>query len=99
MARTVEEMGEFMESQRDEYIKFDRVKYRLSDRPDLHAFLLLDKLAPPEGGGDMIEASEHDEFWLSADPKRVAEAATDENLIDLVRCGVLFHDAAFSMFA
>lgn len=92
MARSVEEMSEFMESKRDEFLKFDRVKLPSSRRPDLCAFLLLDKLAFCEEthDEDMVSGSEHDEIWLSADPKLVAAAATDEDLIDLVRCGVMY---------
>lgn len=39
-----------------EYLKFDRVEPKLSRRPDLHAFLLLDRLVP--GIRDIIGCAE-----------------------------------------
>lgn len=76
------------ESCSDEFLEFDRVKEKLSNRPDLHAFILLDKLCP--GNDDIISASSHDEFYFSIEPYDLCEAATDEQLIDLHRCGVRY---------
>lgn len=80
-----------------EFLKFDRIKERLSDRPDLHAFILLDKLVP--GKTDMIAAAEHDEIYLEIDPDELAKVATKDQLRDLHRCGVRADDNGLCMFA
>lgn len=73
-----------------EYIKFERIEHKLSSRTDLHAFLLLNSLQP--GTGDMISASEHDEFWLDINCEQLAAVITDEQIRDLVRCGVRYDE-------
>lgn len=76
----------------DEFLKFDRIpaERRLSNRPDLHAFLLLDRLMP--GTSDMVSAAEHDEIWLDVDTEELDAKVSDEELMDLIRCGVRYHD-------
>lgn len=66
---------------------------------DLAAFNLLHKLVP--SNKDIIAASEHDEFWLSVEREAVAAVATEEDIIFLVRCGVMLDDfdTGFSMFS
>lgn len=68
-----------------EYIKFERVKNKRSQRPDLHAFLLLDEIIP--GNEDIIDSAEHDTIYLSVS-KDDLKNITDEQIIELVRCGV-----------
>lgn len=73
-----------------DYIKFDRVpeERKRSTRPDLHAFLLLDSLVP--GNRDMVSNAEHDEIYLEVKSEELAAVATEENILELVRCGVRF---------
>lgn len=73
----------------NEYIEFDRVETKFSRRPDLHAFLLLDKLVP--GTEDIVSTSEHDEFWLGVDIQDLAKSGiTEAQIVDLIRCGVSY---------
>lgn len=72
----------------DEYLKFDRIASPPSNRPDLVAFLLLDKLMP--GSRDIISAAEHDEFFIDCDVEELAKAATEDDIRMLVRCGVMY---------
>lgn len=72
----------------DEYMEFKRIENPLSSRPDLCAFILLDKLCP--GNNDIISASEHDEFYLSIDVEELAKVATKEDILTLNRCGVRY---------
>lgn len=87
-----------------EYLKFDRVVTRRSQRPDLHAFLLLDEILPPRIGGnaqaapDMISCAEHDQIWLAVNIDELAERVTREQAIELVRCGVRYSDDGLAMF-
>lgn len=73
----------------NEYLKFERVENKLHSRPDLCAFLLLDKLMPSDGR-DIICAAEHDEIFLDADCEKLAEVATEDDILTLTRCGVRY---------
>lgn len=74
-----------------EYCEFDRIANRRSQWRDVHAFLLLEEIMPKsEHVGDLISASEHDEFFLDIDVDVLHEAATDEQIQELVRCGMVF---------
>jgi len=73
----------------DEYIKFDRVINPLSSRPDLCAFILLDKLVP-QPTHDIIGSAEHDEIFLDVDCDKLAIVATEADIITLIRCGVRY---------
>lgn len=75
----------------DEYLKFERVEQPMHPRPDICAFLLLDKLCP-KPGSDLIAASEHDEFFLAVDFDLLAEVATEDDIRTLVRCGVMYSE-------
>lgn len=98
---TVEELQEIFDKHSNEYAKFDRETAPMHVRPDICALLLLHELDQrKKPGRDMIVASRHDEIWFGADVCAVAENATEEQIITLIRCGVMF-DAdreCFSMF-
>lgn len=84
------DLQEFFEKHSDEFLKFERVENKLSFRPDVHAFLLLSRLAP--GTFDIVSAAEHDEIFLEPSPDEVVKIATEQELIDLHRCGVRCDD-------
>jgi hypothetical protein len=79
---------EVFEKYEDEYLEFDKIKNKLSNRYDVHAFIMLDKLVP--GTQDMISASEHDEYYLSIDIEELGRVATEEQIRDLIRCCVRY---------
>ena len=94
---TVEGMSELFEKYQDgEYLEFDRVSNKLSKRADLHAFMIFDKLFPDEDSCILGGAS-HDEIAFSIKPRDFASVATEELIIDLIRCGVIFEDYNFIM--
>lgn len=76
------------EKHSDEFSKFERVKNKTTNRSDLHAFNLLDRLVP--GKRDMIASAEHDEIWLDVDPEELSRVATEDEIIELIRCGVRY---------
>lgn len=82
----------------DESHKFDRVTVKFSNRDDLHAFILLDKIMPK--GHTMISAAEHDEIYLAFDMEELAVIITQEQVLELVRCGVSYdsHNDSLYMF-
>lgn len=77
------------EKYKDEYIKFERAENKMHSRPDLCAFLLLHKLVPNDGR-DMVSTAYNDEIHLSTDCDSLAEAATEADILTLVRCGVRY---------
>jgi hypothetical protein len=79
-----------------QYIQFERVETKRSNRPDLHAFLLLDELVP--GDRDIIACGEHDEVYLSIDEDELAAVVTKAQVIELVRCGVRCDGNGLCMF-
>lgn len=94
---TVEEMvalfSQYTES--GEFLKFRRVRVKIFGRPDLHAFALLDSLVP--GTRDMVSDAEHGEIYLEVRPDALAAVVHEEEIIDLVRCGVRYDDALKSL--
>lgn len=83
---TYEEMQEMFETDNDEHGEFQRVENKLNGRPDIHAYLLLDSLFP--GDRDMVSAAEHDIIYLAPDAEELAKVATEEQVLELIRCGV-----------
>lgn len=79
-------LQERLEAIDDEFLKFDRVKIKFSERPDVHAFILLDKLMP-KPGHDMVAAAEHDVIYLDVDAEELNKVLTDEQVVELSRCG------------
>lgn len=86
-----QELRELFETHRSEYLAFERVANPRSKRPDLHAFLLLDELVP--GNKGIISCAEHDEIGLSVSLYDLTNIITEEQVIELIRCGVRIDDA------
>jgi hypothetical protein len=80
------DLDDLFKKHEDEYLKFDRISKPSHPRPDVCAFLLLHELCP--NTKDMVAAAEHDEVWLQPEPDELAENATEEDIITLIRCGV-----------
>jgi len=83
---TVEKLEEMLDDNDDEYIKFDRIENKRSQRPDIHAFLLLDELCP--GTTDMVAGAAHDEIFLDVSLEDLAKVITEDQVVELIRCGV-----------
>ena len=83
------------------YGKFKDIVAPRSQRPDLHAFLLLDELVPGKPGHDLISASKHDEFYLDIDMEQLNAVISDAQIEELVRCGVRYESVygCLAMFA
>jgi len=77
------------ESVVEEFLHFERIQNPPSQRADLCAFLLLDKLVPEKR--DIISCAEHDQIWLDVSDDDLAEVATEDDIVYLLRCGV-WHD-------
>lgn len=90
---------EIWEKYEDEFLKFERIENKRSVRPDLHAFMLLDEMCV-DNDDDIVSAAEHDEIWLNASSEDI-ERLTEPQILELVRCGVMFDEdtESLSMFA
>ena len=77
-----------------EYHKFDDIAGALKPFacPDLCAFAKLQTLAPEEAGTELISSAEHDVIYLNTDPEQLNEAASDNDILYLVRCGVRYDE-------
>ena len=80
----------------EDFLKFNRVVDKLHTRPDICAFLLVDKLCP--GEDDMVSHAQHDEIFLTVDPDALALVATEADILTLVRCGVRYSEDSLCMF-
>lgn len=79
----------------DEFLEFARIEKPMHARPDICAFLMLDKLVP--GTHDIVCCAEHDEFWLDVTPDQLAAVATPDDIRDLIRCGLRYDTHADSL--
>lgn len=90
----IEDLQALFEKHDDEYGKFERVQNKLATRPDVHALILLDRLVPNEGAhlidGYIFYALEHDTAWISIFYKDLAKVATESQVIELIRCGIVY---------
>ena len=81
----------------DEFLKFERVEGKRSERADLHAFIILDELFPDTK--DIVSGAEHDEIYLNIGLAELDAKASDDHILELVRCGVLVSECeCLSMF-
>jgi hypothetical protein len=93
-----QELEALFDKHKDEYNHFERIQTPLHSRPDLTAYLLLDKLVP--GTKDMISFAKHDQYSTSIHPDDFCKVATEEDVITLIRCGMMFdEEMEFSFFA
>ena len=74
-----------------DFLKTDGLTVRLHPRKDLNAFLLLHQLAPEDNGGDMISNVHDEEIYLEVNVVTLNKNASDEDIQNLVRCGVMYH--------
>lgn len=82
----IDELHDFFEEQNDEFIKFERVENKRSQRRDLHAFMQLDTWIP--GDKKIIAAANHDIVYLEVSAQEVVENLSKDQIIELIRCGI-----------
>lgn len=80
----------------DEFLEFDRIEDKFHNRADIHAFLLLHQLVPSTR--DIITGADHDVIYLETQAEALNAVATDEQIRDLVRCGVRYNDGHLEMY-
>lgn len=98
---TLEEMKVVFENHAEDPMdvrRFGLIKNPQSYRPDLCGLMMLDRLVP--GKRDIISAGEHDQVWLNVDLAKLAEVVTEEDIMNLLRCGIWYDSegGSLSMF-
>jgi len=78
--------------------EFKNIKSPKHSRPDICAFLILDALCPVNSSQKIIASATHDEIFLQVNCEELAAVATEEDILDLVRCGVLYSEIYDSLF-
>lgn len=81
----------FDDDNHSEFLKFDRIEHKLSKRPDLHAFLLLEQLTP-DSTRDLVCAAGHDIIYLDVTIDDLVDKITPEQVVELRRCGVMMSE-------
>lgn len=70
--------------------KFDRITEHLATRPDVHAFVLMDRLCPSRGGIDIVYNTTDEDIILDIKLTDLAKTISPEQVLELVRCGLFF---------
>lgn len=79
----------------DIFLDFEKIGHKLSNRPDMHAFLLLDKAFP--GNTDLVGGVRHDQIFLNIKTRQIAKL-TEQQVMELRCCGVFIDEESLSMF-
>ena len=92
----VEDLAEWFSVNFDEYLHFERVYNRITNRPDLEALLMLGKQY--DGDVDILGGVNYEEVFLNVDINKVD--LTEGDVIKLLRCGVRYNsdNECLSMF-
>lgn len=91
------DLSELFEKHSDEFLCFEKVENKRSNYMDIHAYLLLEQICGP--GHKMIAGARHDEVFLDANVETLAEKATEEQIVELIRCGIRYDEGGLVMFA
>jgi len=87
---------DLFEHDNNEALKFDRVEVKNSKRPDLHAFILLDKLFPSKS--DIVCCAGHDQIWFDVSSEQI-ETISEDHIIELLRCGIYYDNETESLYS
>lgn len=85
---TTDQLRDLFEKRDAEFLRFDLAGRTGITRQDLTAFILLDQLCP--SSGNIIGGSYYDEIYLNIGVEELAKVITEEQVIELIRCGVMY---------
>lgn len=89
----VNPVKEMFDKHENEYHKFKRTESHPDDNAQLCAFIYLNNILGPFPR--IVECAEHDQIWLRP---RNLEDLNEENIIYLLRCGVLYDEETDSLY-
>ncbi len=91
-----QDIEETWEEFNSEYLKFDMITNKLSNRPDIHAFILLDKIVP--GKSCIVSGGSHEMIYLGVSLQDLENnLITKFQILELIRCGVMIEDGYICM--
>jgi hypothetical protein len=84
------EAFEEAEAEDNGLFRFERIEYKRSQRPDIHAIKLLDELVPFDEahGNDLICEVGSNRIWFGPSLEELAKLLTKELVMELHRCSV-----------
>jgi hypothetical protein len=83
-------IGDMFDKFEDDFLRFEFVENKKHRRPDICAFIILNELVPSDT--DIISAAEHDEIFLNVNLDDLVKVITEDQVHDLVCCGVRYSD-------
>lgn len=91
-------LGEVFAKYDNEFLEFDALENKRHNRQDLCVFLILDELLP--GNSNIVSGADHDIIWLGVNCEKLSEVATEDDILELRRCGVSYdnHNDCLTMF-
>lgn len=93
---TADDVATLFEKYEDQYLEESPTPRH--PRRDISAFLLLHELCP--ANNDMVSGADHDVIYLDPSLENLASSnITEEQVLELVRCGVHLSDDHLSMFS
>lgn len=82
----VEDAFALMRLESKNYFDIENIKCRMYQPPDVNAFVLINNILPSDK--NIILSVGPNEIVLNADAELLCQLAYDDELVDLVRCGV-----------
>ena len=87
------DLAEWFNVNFDEYLHFERVDDKITNRPDLEALLMLDKQYDSNVG--ILGGVNYEEVFLNVDLNKID--LTEDDVIKLLRCGVRYDSDSESL--
>jgi predicted small secreted protein len=93
----VEKVQSWFETHEDEYLGYDKIPAcnKPTNRSDLNAFIKLNQLLPSHC--NIVQGAGRDVIYLDATLETLAKVATESDVIDLIRCGVMLGEYGLEM--
>jgi len=85
------------ERHNEEFLKFEDIPNKRSKYRDVHAFLLIEKILPDDDEPKIVSSSGSSEIWLSVDVHELSKLVSEEDVLELVRCGIRYDSNKHSL--
>jgi hypothetical protein len=74
----------------EEFLKHEKIEHKRHPCTDINAAILLNELVPLKPGRKMLSGTAHDEIFFYVNIEDLDEVLTEEQAIELIRCGVFY---------
>ena len=83
-------LPEVFKKHESHYLHFEEIKDPKTKRSDLQAFLILDSISSCQG--NIVAGMDTYSIYLNVEVEDLEKNATEEQIIDLIRCGVCYEE-------